>query len=61
MEGAKAWVRTGDLVECGDEVTACLERLGVGGERHGWSVSGGRVGMILVEGDQRSQNLALRN
>ena len=34
MEGAEAGVGAGDLVDGGDEGVACLEGLGVGGERH---------------------------
>ena len=45
MEGAVAGVRAGDLMDGGDEVMACLEGLGVGGERHGWMVfRGGDLG-----------------
>ena len=35
MEGSEAGVGTGDLMDGGDEVTACLERLRVDGKRHG--------------------------
>ncbi len=59
MEGAEAWVGAGDLMEGGDEVTACLERLGVGGKRHGWRIFGGRIGLTLVEVGQGTRKWAL--
>ena len=47
MEGAEAGVGAGDLVDGGDEGVACLEGLGVGGERHCWRGFGGKKGVGL--------------
>ena len=47
MEGAVAGVGTGYLVDGGEEVVACLEGLGIGGEGHCWRV-GGEMGLGLV-------------
>lgn len=49
MEGAVAGVGAGDLVDGCDEVMACLEGLGVAGERHVWRIVGENGGLILIK------------
>ncbi len=58
MEGAEPWVGTGDLMDGGDEVTACLERLGVGGKRHGWRGFGR---LFLIRMGQGMRKWAIRS